>query len=213
VLREDDSVVHITQFVRKEGNMKKALALAAAAAFCTTPAVLADSGWDPSLDEVILINGGEPFFLASGESIAFEVQLDENPSPVIGFSFAGVWAGGGGAWASDTILRITAPDGTSIFRGGFPAPGGGNDWDFQGGGSAADGLYVHGLGSTFGDGNPDFAFDKLAKGGVWTFEFENTWGTAEWKGVSIVLHKQVPAPGALALLGLAGLVGTRRRRA
>jgi MYXO-CTERM domain-containing protein len=101
-----------------------------------------------------------------------------------------------------------------VSSGGFPAPGGYNDWDFQGGDSEPDGLYVHGLGSPHGDGNPDFAFDKIAKGGVWTFEFEQTWGTADWKGVSIALHKQsaIPAPGALALLGLAGLVGARRRR-
>ena len=195
--------------------MKKALAFAAAAALCTTPAVLADGEWDPALDQVIVINGGDSFFLEDADILSFEVQIDPNNNPVIGFSFAGVWEGTGGAWASDTILRITAPDGSTISRGGFPAPDDANEhWDFQGGDSAADGQYTHGLGSTFGDGDPDFAFDKVSKGGTWTFEFEQTWGTAMWKGVSILLHKQsaVPAPGALALLGLAGLAGARRRR-
>jgi hypothetical protein len=195
--------------------MKKALVLATAAACCMASAAVADSGWNPNLDEIIVINGGESFFLASGESITFDVEFEANDNPVIGFSFAGVWQGGGGAWASDTRLDITAPDGTSIFRGGFPAPGGGNDWDFQGGQSAPDGAYSHGQGSPFGDGDPDFAFDKISKGGVWSFTFLNTWGTADWKGVVIVLHKQeaiTPAPGALALLGLAGLAGVSRRR-
>jgi hypothetical protein len=198
--------------------MKKALAFAAAAALCTTPAVLADSGWDPALDEAILINGGESFSLGALESITFEVQLASNPNPVIGFSFAGVIQGisGTAAWASDTKLEIVAPDGTMYDIGGFTNASA-NDWDFDGSQSTNDGLYTHGLGSTFGDGEPAFVFDKIAKGGTWSFTITNDWSGAPeitWKGVSILLHKQsaVPAPGALALLGLAGLAGARRRR-
>jgi hypothetical protein len=198
--------------------MKKALAFAAAAAICTTSATLADSGWDPSLDEVIVINGGESFSLAALESITFEVELDSNPNPVIGFSFAGVIQGisGTAAWASDTKLEIVAPDGTMHDIGGFTNASD-NDWDFDGSQSTDDGFYAHGLGSPFGNGEPDFAFDKISKGGTWSFTISNDWGGAPdivWKGVSIVLHKQaaVPAPGALALLGLAGLAGARRRR-
>lgn len=198
--------------------MKKVLALAAAAAICTSPMALADSGWDPSLDEVILINGGEPFSLAALESNTFEVFVEPNNNPVIGFSFAGVIQGisGSAAWASDTKLEIVAPDGTTYDIGGFTNPSD-NDWDFDGSQSTEDGLYIHGLGSPFGDGQPDFVFDKIAKGGVWSFTFTNDWSGAPvitWKGVSILLHKQaaLPAPGALALLGLAGLAGARRRR-
>lgn len=204
--------------MKKEHVMKKVLMSAGAiAAICTTSAALADGGWDPSLDEVILINGGEAFTQSSDESMTFEVTLDSNPNPVIGFSFAGVVQGieGTATWASDTRLDIIAPDGTSHSIGGFGQDDT-EDWDFQGSQSTDDGLYTHGLGSEFGDGEPDFVFDKIAKGGTWSFTFTQTFGTdVTWKGVSINLHKQaaLPAPGAIALLGLAGLAGTRRRRA
>jgi hypothetical protein len=217
-LRNDDVFVVNSHSFGKEGNMKKALAFAAAAALCTTPAVLADTGWDPALDEPILINGGEPFSLVALESITFEVELGANNNPVIGFSFAGVIEGisGTAAWASDTRLDIVAPDGTSYDIGGFTNPSD-NDWDFDGGGSTNDGLYIHGLGSPDGDGQPAFVFDKIAKGGIWSFTFTNDWSGAPeitWKGVSILLHKQsIPAPGVLALLGVVGLAGSRRRRA
>lgn len=196
--------------------MKKALAFAATAAICTTPVALADGEWDPALDEVLLINGGEEFTLSDGESITFDVDVAENGNPVIGFSFAGVVSGisGNATWASDTRLDIVAPDGSTHAIGGFGQDDTA-DWDFQGSQSTEDGTYVHGLGSDFGDGQPDFVFDKVNKGGVWSFTFTQTFGTdISWKGVSINLHKQagLPAPGALALLGLAGLAGASRRR-
>ncbi len=57
------------------------------------------------------------------------------------------------------------------------------------------------------------------KEGIWTVEFALDWfgGTQdsirpmEWKNVSITLHN-IPAPGPLALLGLAGVLFKRRRR-
>jgi hypothetical protein len=196
--------------------MKKALAFAAAAACCLSTAAVADLGWNPDLDEAIVINGGEAFSLGTNQSIVFTVQIAPNDNHVIGFSFAGVWTGGAGAWASDTRLTIVAPDGSTVARGGYPAPGNPAEWwDFQGGQSAPNGVYAHGQGGEqwSGDGQPDWAFDKIEKGGTWTFTFLNTYGTATWKGVVIVLHKQaVPAPGALALLGVAGLAAGRRRR-
>lgn len=198
--------------------MKRSVATAAVAAFCMgSTAAMAEGPWAPQFDEPIVLNGGEPFSLTEGAgSVSFEVDLADNPYPVIGFSFAGVIEGisGNATWASDTRLEITAPDGTTISRGGYPAPGGGNDWDFQGDQSTNDGLYAHGLGGDAwsGNGEPDFAFDKVARGGVWTFTFTQDFGSVTWKGVTIVLHKQVPAPGALALLGLAGLCTRGRRR-
>jgi hypothetical protein len=210
--RSFGEVMSLSHYSRRT-SMKQVVVIAFAIVCGTASAALADSGWDPNLDELIIINSGMPFSIEDGQSQTFEVFIEPNQNRVIGFSFAGVWQGGGGAWASDTRLNITAPDGTSIFRGGFPAPGGDNDWDFQGGQSAPDGVYSHGQGSPFGDGDPDFAFNKISKGGVWIFEFEQTWGVADWKGVVIVLHKQVPAPGAFALLTLAGgMLGSRRRR-
>lgn len=198
--------------------MKKSVACAATAAFCmASSAALADGPWVPEFDEPIVLNGGDPFDLSvDGAPVTFEVELADNPYPVIGFSFAGVIEGisGNATWASDTRLEITAPDGTTVSRGGYPAPGGGADWDFQGDISTEDGLYAHGIGGEEwnGNGEPDFAFDKVARGGVWSFTFHQDFGNVTWKGVTIVLHKQIPAPGALALLGVAGLCTRGRRR-
>jgi hypothetical protein len=196
--------------------MKKALVYAASAALCLSTAAVADLGWDPDLDEAIVINDGTPFTLGANQSITFNVQLAPNPDVVIGFSFAGIWEGAGGAWASDTQLTIVAPNGMTVMRGGYPAPADPAQWwDFQGGFSAPPGVYSHGQGGEGpnADGMPDWAFPKIEKGGMWSFTFLNTYGTATWKGVVIVLHKQpVPAPGALALLGVAGLAASGRRR-
>ncbi|HRP62960.1 MAG TPA: PEP-CTERM sorting domain-containing protein [Phycisphaerales bacterium] len=196
--------------------MKRSLVYAIAASCCFASTAVADLGWDPNLDQAFILNGGQGFTLVGGQSITFEVWVDPNPNVVIGFSFAGVISGisGNAIWASDTRLDIVAPNGATYDIGGFGAGGSPNPWDFQGSQSTNDGLYSHGHGSPYGDGQPAFVFDKIPKGGLWSFTFTQTFGTTPvlWKGVTIVLHKQVPAPGALALLGLAGFIGTSRRR-
>ncbi len=45
------------------------------------------------------------------------------------------------------------------------------------------------------------------------FQISSNWGDVQVTGFAEVQFSEVPAPGALALLGLAGLVGQRRRRA
>ena len=44
------------------------------------------------------------------------------------------------------------------------------------------------------------------------FEAGPVFGAIDWGGAITITGKNVPAPGALALLGMAGLVGRRRRR-
>ena len=184
---------------------KTAFATVAAAAF--TGAVVAGT-FDPAFDKAIDLGS---FTLASDASgpldeftYSYTVQGGE-----VAFSFSGDFfdVQDGGMWASDTRLQIFR-NGMEVYNvGGFS--GVVNDWDFQGGGSAPDGFYSHG---------PDFAVNGLAVAGdVWDFRFTNGWNSGlstpiEWSNATLTLHK-IPAPAALAVLGLAGLAGGRRRRA
>jgi hypothetical protein len=203
---------------RKLGMKTKLHVIAAGAAFCMASAALADGGLidGGAFDIPVVLNGGEAITLETGDTYSQSVSLDNDGLPVGGFSFAGNFTdlGDSGTWASDTRLDIVAPDGSSYSIGGFGAGAGDNDWDFQGAGSSDNGSYFHGIGGELngGDGKPDFGLGSIPRSGEWTFTLTQTFGSATWKGVAITLHK-VPAPGALALLGLAGLAGARRRRA
>ncbi|MEE9128472.1 MAG: hypothetical protein V3T84_00505, partial [Phycisphaerales bacterium] len=54
--------------------------------------------------------------------------------------------------------------------------------------------------------------NPIPKGGDWNFMFAETWdGGVEYNNLTITLLK-IPSPGALALIGVAGLVSPRRRR-
>jgi len=113
----------------------------------------------------------------------------------------------GGSWASDMVLKITDPNAFARYWGGFNLnPGGTNSglWGFDGPASANSGFYfdtksVAGMSGT----------------GTWTLEIFNGWTTSpevQYNNVTVTLTGLVPAPGAIALLGLAGLAGSRRRR-
>lgn len=188
------------------------VSLAAVLAVAGTAAATEGLDYDPELDEKIVVPS---FALADEESFVFTVDLQENGNPVVGFSFSGVVSGisGTATWASDTLLTIGAPEGDSVVIGGFLAEND-LDWDFQGSGSTDDGAYASGPHLEDADGLPLFG-GGTGKGGTWSFTFTQTFGVTDqsvaWDEVSIVLHK-IPAPGALALIGLAGLGGGRRRR-
>lgn len=111
----------------------------------------------------------------------------------------------GGSWASDAALVI---DGAQW--GGFNVLFGTTFvtyWAFDGSGSAAAGSYGDVIGG----------LSTVYAGGTATLIFGNGWSGASdvfYGNITVTLIgvDKVPAPGALALLGVAGFVGRRRRR-
>ena len=112
------------------------------------------------------------------------------------------------SWGSDLELQITTPSlntyiiGQSSFNGGDPFGPQTDIWDFDGVGSQPSGHYT----------SDNFFAIKEPQEGIWNFMFTETWdGDTAYNNLTIEMIK-VPAPGALALLGVAGLAGCRRRR-
>lgn len=118
-------------------------------------------------------------------------------------------------WRADMVLTIVAPDNSQqvitnanggsgdffsafIQDGGLPMTTTGN-LD-----SATSGLFYAASGGSLSSLN--------ASAGMWTIIAQDTAGGDTGTIDRIVLHT-VPTPGAMALLGLGGLVATRRRRA
>lgn len=116
------------------------------------------------------------------------------------------------SWASDMLIQIFAPNGGNAFWGGSNVnPVGGavdkGGWSFAGSGSTASGPYS--------DNSNLLGATNLSGAGTWTIRILNGWTGATlacgYNDVNLNLIGVVPAPGAVALLGLAGLVGRRRR--
>lgn len=198
--------------------MRKILTLAAVAAMGLSASALAANDWDPELDKAFDLGTFDLEGSADGPVTEFVFDYTVQGGEV-GFSFSGNYdETGAGSWASDTRLEVLLNGQVVYNLGGFS--GIENDWDFQGSQSTAPGFYAHGVGGEAwdGDGQPDFALKGLANpGDVWSFRFTNGWnsdsaGTLTWSDAQLVIHK-IPAPGALALLGVAGIIGSRRRRA
>ncbi len=182
--------------------MKKTIAFTAVAALGISSAALADSNWDTD----IAIDMGS-FTLSGSAGGPVNDATATYSGLLVGFSFEGDYSdpNDAGMWASDTRLNVYL-DGVQVYSvGGFTAPA--NPWDFQGGGSAPDGFYSHG---------PDTNAAIKGLSGDWEFVFTNGWDSdltddIQWDNAILTIHT-IPAPGALALLGLAGLAGTSRRR-
>ena len=153
-------------------------------------------------------------------AVQFEVSGPGGNGNVHDFELDGALAGmgvstdftnlGGWTWAGDLLITITDPNGNSIEFGGFDVTQGfasagdfPSSWD-----SSSSGAYAH---------NASLASFGLGGSGTWAIgvydgytggsETDNWIGIINLEGVELV-----PAPGALALLGLAGLAGRRRRR-
>ncbi len=109
------------------------------------------------------------------------------------------------SWASDLEFKVTNAEGDWVvgqqaFDGGDPFGPEDEIWDFDGADSQPTGPYSH---------------DSVHAGGAaggWNVMLAESWdGGVEYNNMTLTLHG-IPAPGALALLGVAGLVGGRRRR-
>ncbi len=142
-----------------------------------------------------------------GPSIDF--TLEENGNAVIGFrvEFDFTNQFDDSSWASDLEFKLTDPGGKTYvvgqqaFDGGDPFGPEDFIWDFDGADSQPSGFYT----STHTIGAVD-------KGGTWNVMLAESWdGGVAFDNISLTLIK-IPAPGALALLGVAGLLGVSRRR-
>ncbi len=176
-------------------NVKRGIGLAAVAAMACAGAANADVTLDLGDNLLAGDNINTYEFNLSGEMVGFEIIFDFDPLDA------------GGAWASDMVFVLIGPGLEGVSWGGFNTDFGfpnQGTWAFDGSGSAAAGTYsdsvVHGAQSD----------------GVWTLGIGNGWttgGEVAYNNVSVTLFGTiVPAPGAVALLGLAGLAGSRRRR-
>ena len=148
----------------------------------------------------------------ANETFSFDIELEDSNMPVVGFAvnFDYLNVGNDTSWASDLELQITTPSG-NMFVVGQTIQDGGNPfgpeddfWDFDGPNSQDSGPY-------FSDHFP-WKDEPELQGGMWNFTFTETWdGEVSFSNVVVTLYK-IPAPGALALLGVAGLLGGSRRR-
>ncbi len=108
-----------------------------------------------------------------------------------------------GVWASDLLVAVS--DGTSVAGiewGGFNA-----SFGFQDGGSFSWSPGYGNYSASFSGYNVAVNNGSLVVANGWSTSPGGAWsGTITLIGVDVV-----PAPGAVALLGLAGLAGRRRR--
>lgn len=175
--------------------MKKtlAVALASSAAFGIASVANAD----------VFVNVGD-FTIGNVEGDFVQTVTLGAGANITGLDFEGFLAAqGGGALAGDTLLTVEAASGAQYTFGGYDNEDPATAW----------------VGFAVGQNNMqsfDNVMDEAAEGD-WTFTFSYDWGGGStafhtWENVGITLHQAIPAPGALALLGLAGICGVSRRR-
>ncbi len=110
------------------------------------------------------------------------------------------------SWVSDLEMKVSNPAGETFvvgqkaFNGGDPFGPQDDIWDFDGADGEESGHYTS---------MHEFGGDA----GQWNVMFAESWdGGVEFNNMTLTLH-QVPGPGVLAALGVAGLISGRRRRA
>ena len=151
--------------------------------------------------------------LLGGESTSIDMGSVSGTLTGIGYNYTWENSTGDSSWASDMLFGMS--DGFwGVSVGGFNgalssilSPAGASIWFSEGGinGSPDDGSY---------SGTVSFA-SGYSMSNTGTAYMANGWltsaGTATSAEITFFGVNSVPAPGALALLGLAGLAGGRRR--
>ena len=196
--------------------MRKAIALTAVGSLVAIGAGVAMADHEIREDEIFFDSLKFDVHLNTepSEVFNFDLVLEDNNQLVIGFRIDFDYDDQfqDSSWAQDLELKLTTPDGQVIIYGqldpgnNFGDPFGPSDegWDFEGIGSDLSGPYTS-THFTWHD-------DPIQKGGDWNFMFAETWdGGVGYNNLTITLLK-IPSPGALALIGVAGLVAPRRRR-
>lgn len=151
-------------------------------------------------NEVINLSGStSDGVFGDGGNTVVVVNVDDGGTgqTVIGFAWVLSFQAFSPSWGSEARIDISSPLGTTFtFNGG--AVGWGN----------SSGIFV--------DGGTTTAFDGEFIAGNWTFRFYESWDDAITPdGIynsAYFIIAAVPAPGAMALLGLAGVMGLRGRR-
>ena len=174
--------------------MKKRFMLSAAGISAAAIAGFASADIDVAVDGAYLL-GGE----------AAAVDLGAVSGSLTGISYTYSWTNDAGdsSWSSDMLMAVSV-SGVIVSAGGYNLGFGGVSW------GCITGSYSTGTFTGYASGS------AVAMSGAGTFYWANGWsgsgGTTS--SISATLHglNAVPAPGALALLGLAGIAGTRRRR-
>jgi len=192
-------------WLRKDGKMNRTFAAVSSLAVMLAAASSASAGtYNPALDYVITLNSGNTFSVTNTATV-FNIAVPDTGGDVVGFSFQGtlfIDPLGFPGQPAQTQLTITAPNASTYTIGGMPPSGA--SWDFQTSTQSNNFTHNHG---------PDLNLPDSASSGMWTFSFLRVGGfpsVSQWSNVTITLHS-VPAPGALALLGIAAM-GRRRRR-
>ncbi len=110
-------------------------------------------------------------------------------------------------WCSDLTVMIANADLSELYMqiGGYSNYGAAHRFTWSQGDSGATG--------TAGGGTIDIGGIDVSGYHIWIGNGYGSGGDGVWSGqIDLLGSVAVPAPGALALLGLAGLAGRRRRR-
>jgi len=210
--------------------MKSRIVLASAAALLAAPAALA-SDWTSDGNGLGIIDNAYDGSLGSMQGISIVVSGEgtilDDIDVIMDISHT---------WVGDLVFKVEAPNGAVVFlvsRAGYAETGdnGGGccgyssdlflgtayEFDDASGTSSESGF---GPGATvrhssgFSETHGLTSLNGIDPNGTWTVYIGDAAGgdVGTYDGFTLQITSSVPAPGAIALLGAAGLISRRRRR-